>query len=368
VDTPGFNDTTRPDLEILDILATYLSASYANGVRIHGLILLHPISDNRMTGSSLRNIEMMKAMCGLASYHNLAIVTTMWPRAPDHAEKLVLERRDAELLADGRFFGDLVSGGAHLFRHNETGHRNDFKEATSARRIVDHLVCQSDMHAPDVLRLQKEIVDEGKTLGETTAGIAVAGELYKARRAHEVELGGLQAEMNSQLARVDASHAVQIRELQADVMKQLKKAEDSERALRRRMDEMHRDEERAWKRKIGELDEIFRQKLAEKQQELLDMEESLLEIRKDMARWAPDQRQSTSRQREQMALQIAEHEETVTSARAEISNNQNAYQKFKGQTGNILNGTANGVAAGLTSGVIAGEHTHGQPLSPEIQP
>jgi hypothetical protein len=342
--------------------------------------LLHPISDNRMTGSSLRNIEMMKAMCGLASYHNLAIVTTMWPSAPDHAEKLVLERRDAELLADGRFFGDLVARGANLFRHNETGRRNDFEEATSARRIVDHLVRQSDMHAPDVLRLQKEIVDEGKALGETTAGIAVAGELYKARRAHELELGGLQAEMNSQLARVDASHAAQIRELQADVLKQLKKAEDSKRALRRRMDEMHRDEERAWKQKIRELDEMFRQQLADKQQELLDMEKSLLEIRQDMARRAPNQRQSTSRQREQMALQIAEHEETVnhrqptsrqreqmalqiaeheetvTSARAEIANTQNAHQKFKGQTGNILNGTANGVAAGLTSGVIAGEH------------
>jgi len=132
------------------------------------------------------------------------------------------------------------------------------------------------------------------------------------------------------------------------------------------MDEMHRDEERAWKQKIRELDDMFRQQLAEKQQELLEMEEPLLDIRQDMARRAPNQRQPTSRQREQMALQIAEHEEIMTSARTEISNTQDAYQKFKGQTGNILNGTANGVAAGLTSSMIAGEPPD-QPSSPETQ-
>jgi hypothetical protein len=127
-------------------------------------------TNNRMAGSSLRNIEMMKAICGLASYHNLTIVTTMWPTAPDHAEKAVLERRNAELLADGRFFGDLFAQGATMFRHTENGRRSASEEAASARLIVDHLVRQSSMHRPaDVLRLQREIVDEGKMLGETAA-------------------------------------------------------------------------------------------------------------------------------------------------------------------------------------------------------
>jgi hypothetical protein len=219
--------------------------------------------------ASLRNIEMMKAICGLASYHNLAIVTTMWPSAPDHAEKAVLERRNAELLADGRFFGDLVARGATMFRHTENGRRSASEEAASARLIVGHLVRQSSMHRPaDVLRLQREIVDEGKMLGEIVAGIAVARELYRARQAHELELRNLEAEMNSRLAMVDAVYAAEIRELKEDVTKKLKAAEDANRALQRSMDEMHRDEAWAWKEKVRELEGLFREQLAEKKQEL----------------------------------------------------------------------------------------------------
>ncbi|KAF4221556.1 hypothetical protein CNMCM5878_008804 [Aspergillus fumigatiaffinis] len=64
IDIPGFNDTNRSDIETLSILASYLGASYANGVSIHRILILHPITDNRMSGSSMRNVEMMKKMCG----------------------------------------------------------------------------------------------------------------------------------------------------------------------------------------------------------------------------------------------------------------------------------------------------------------
>jgi hypothetical protein len=98
------------------------------------------------------------------------------------------------------------------------------------------------------------------------------------------------------------------------------------------------------------------------------MEASLLEIRKTMAQRAWNQTQATSQQqREQAAVQMAEQEEMVASARAEVSKTEDAYQKFKGQTGNILNGTANGIAAGLTSGMIAGERPPDPPPSTYMQ-
>ncbi|KAG7288271.1 hypothetical protein NEMBOFW57_007802 [Staphylotrichum longicolle] len=310
IDTPGFNDTNRSDVEILEILATYLGASYANGVRIHGLIVLHPISDNRMTGSSLRNIELIKAICGFTCYRNVAIATTMWPHAPDQADRAVLENRVAELVSDGRFFGDMVARGAALFRHNESGTRSASDQARSARHIVNHLVQQSKIRFPDVLQLQREMVDEGKVLSETAAGIAVAGELFQARRAHQRELEQLEVELNSQLAQANAAYAAQLQELQADVAARLMQAEDAKVALQKSMHEMHRDEDRAWRQRIKELDRRFRKQLAEKEQELLDMEESLMHIRWDMAR------------------------------------HQGLYGKFKAQTGNIVNGGTNGLAAG----------------------
>ncbi|KAF2246286.1 hypothetical protein BU26DRAFT_411294, partial [Trematosphaeria pertusa] len=196
VDTPGFDDPNRSNIDTLGILAAYLGASYANGVRIHGLILLHPISGNRMSGSGLRNIEMMKAMCGFTRNDNLAIATTMWPNAPDNAEAAILENREIELLTEEKFFGVLIAQGAALFRHNENGHRDSTDEHESARRIVDYLIDRSDIRAPDVLRLQHEMIDQGKRLGDTAAGIAVAADLQKARQAQLRQLRELETQMD----------------------------------------------------------------------------------------------------------------------------------------------------------------------------
>jgi hypothetical protein len=84
IDTPGFNDTNRSDIETLSMLASYLGASYANVVSIHGILIIHPITDNRMSGSTMRNVEMMKKMCGWASYQNLVVAPTMWPPRDSH--------------------------------------------------------------------------------------------------------------------------------------------------------------------------------------------------------------------------------------------------------------------------------------------
>ena len=344
---PGFNDTNRRDIETLGVLAAYLGASYANGVRIHGLIVLHPISDNRMTGSGLRNINMLKAMCNFTCYNNVAIATTMWPQSPQYAEKTSLEHREATLLADDRFFGDLIDRGATLFRHNEHGLKSAVEAAASARRIVAHLIHQSDIRPPDVLQIQREMVDERKALGETAAGIAADGELDRARRAHEMHLQELEEELRGQLAKRDASHAAELQELRAEVINRLEKVEEEKQALKKSMEDLHGEEERVWKQRIRELDDMFRQQLIQKQQELADMKHSLDAIHKDMARQA-----WTLRQRAQAAIQAIDHASMLGKAQEEISKVQEASKKFKAHTGNIVNGSTNGLAAGITSGLI----------------
>ncbi len=49
IDTPGFDDTNRSDVDTLKLIAHYLSVSYANRVCIGGIVYLHRISDNRVT-------------------------------------------------------------------------------------------------------------------------------------------------------------------------------------------------------------------------------------------------------------------------------------------------------------------------------
>ncbi|KAL2826698.1 hypothetical protein BDW59DRAFT_160889 [Aspergillus cavernicola] len=323
IDCPGFNDTNRSDIETLGILASYLGASYANSVRIDGIIMLHPITDNRIGGSSMRNINMMKKMCGWASYENLAVATMMWPQAGVH-DMAALEQREAELFTDQRFLGDLVTKGAAIFRHNESGRRDVNEETSSARRIIAHLIAKSDTNStPKVLRLQREIIDEGKTLGETAAGIAVARDLYAARKEHERQLRDLETELKAKMV----------------------KAEEEKKALQVSMQEMHEKEEKAWMEKIEALDQQFCAKIAQKEEELEELGESIREIRQD----AMISRQSVESEKE-----FAEHEEIISNTRREVVEARDAHGKLKAQAGNIANGAANGIAAGIATSVMTG--------------
>ncbi|GAW24133.1 hypothetical protein ANO14919_137140 [Xylariales sp. No.14919] len=349
IDTPGFNDTSRSDIDILGIFASWLGASYANGVRIHGLIVLHSIADNRMSGSNMRNLEMIKAICGFTSYANVIIATSMWPTAPTYPEKVTLENREAKLLGEERFFGFFTARGARVFRHNEDGSRDITREAASARYIVDQLVQQSELHIPDMLQLQREIVDQGKTLGETAAGIAAAGELYKERKSHEDQLQKLRAEITRRLHKSNDEYIAQLRELEADAEKKLKKARDDRHTLKQKMTDLHKTELRGLGEKMKEMDRLFRKEVSAREEELREMEESLREMRKDLARKSLEP--------------CVEHEKAVGEARERAARVRSAYQRFNDQfrdilmsgpqMDNVMNGAVNGIAAGVTSGIVA---------------
>ncbi|KAJ5102660.1 hypothetical protein N7532_003189 [Penicillium argentinense] len=362
IDTPGFNDTNRSDIETLSVLASYLGASYANGVSIHGIIVLHPITDNRMSGTSMRNVEMIKKMCGWTSYENLVVATTMWPprysfsnsgsgsyldTESQDQDRAALEKRETELFTEERFLGELVARGARVFRHNKNGRRDANEEMFSARQIVSHLITESDTSMPPALRLQREIIEERKTLGETSAGMAIAGDLYKARKEHEKQLRDLEEDLKGQLAQADASHVAELEDLKADIQKKLKKAEEEKESLRKSMTELHEEEERAWEEKIQTLDKQFREQIAQKEEELEELEDSIREIREETM-------SMSSRWSFEADKEYEGHENIVKAAREEVVQAKDAHEKLKAQTGNITNGLANGMAAGVTTAIVTG--------------
>lgn len=80
IDTPGFNDTNRDDQDILaDIGRRILSRQKP---AITAVLYLHRITDNRMAGSSRKNLQMMHALCGPGFHARVIIVTTMWNQVP----------------------------------------------------------------------------------------------------------------------------------------------------------------------------------------------------------------------------------------------------------------------------------------------
>jgi hypothetical protein len=157
-------------------------------------------------------MEMMRMICGWTSYENMAVVTTMWPDRSSATSDVAswgqclrvdsqttLETCEVEPITDERLLGEVVDKGAIIFRYNETVGKNLNAQILSARRIVANLVVDSDSPTcvQKPLRMQREIIDKGKTLGELVTRTAIAGELDRARRDHERQLRELETELRT---------------------------------------------------------------------------------------------------------------------------------------------------------------------------
>jgi len=78
VDTPGFDDTHKSDVEILTMIADWLNTTYKRNIKLSGLLYFHRISDNRMAGTPLKNLRMFQELCGHNALRNIILTTTMW--------------------------------------------------------------------------------------------------------------------------------------------------------------------------------------------------------------------------------------------------------------------------------------------------
>ena len=110
VDTPGFDDTYRPDTAIFRELAAWLAARYQEETRLTAIIYVQRITDSRVSGSILRNLAVMKRMIGIQNFPYLTLVTTMW----DIIEPGLGDARESELRKD--FWSDLIASGAKVAR------------------------------------------------------------------------------------------------------------------------------------------------------------------------------------------------------------------------------------------------------------
>lgn len=342
IDTPGFDDTDRSDAETLGVLAAYLSASYAQNVFIHGIVYLHSITTNRMGGSSKRNIDMFKALCGYSTYSNVAIATTFWNRQ----DRPTFLQREAELRDDSDFFAGIVAEGAQLFRHGEFS--QDVRQLQpSARSIVRHVVAQSRL-ASVVLLIQHELVDEHKTLDRTAAGIVVAGELHKVTKEYKRQLDELQENAKNTAREQSRSYQSDIADLGDEFQRKLRATKREHEVLALKMADLQQREQKALRDKLEATERDFAALLTRKEEELKDMEESLRLMREEEAA-----RQSSAI-RPKANQDIVEHESEVADLRKDNEDGQMALKKVRGVTKDIRGGVVAGVAGSLTTAVLTG--------------
>lgn len=119
VDTPGI-DPANPD-EILFELSNLLSEYYQRGISLRGIIILHRISENRITRVSTQFpqeiLRIVRHILGVTKLQNVTLATTFWRGHPEvigAVNERELREGWASLLESGatlgRFYGDRPSG------------------------------------------------------------------------------------------------------------------------------------------------------------------------------------------------------------------------------------------------------------------
>lgn len=163
IDTPGFDDTFRSEIEVLREVAVWLNRAYQNNIKLTGIIYFHPITETRMRHSALQNLRMFKKLCGEDGLGSVVLATTMWSQQKD----VPAENREKELLEDPRFWKHMIDRGSVVFRHDSA--------RKSAAEIVNYLIQKK---RPVVLDIRKEMIDKKMKLLNT----ALAARLQPKRK------------------------------------------------------------------------------------------------------------------------------------------------------------------------------------------
>lgn len=231
IDTPGFDDSTRKDTEVLRDIAGWMGVTYDKGIRLSGIIYLHNISHTRMAGSAMRNLFMFQKLMGQDCFPSIVLATSFW----SNVDPMIGADREKELISTDMFWGEMYKNGSKIVRH--TGDRQ------SALQILNILIRRKH---PIVTQIQREMNVERRELDETSAGEQLNADIIKLQKKHQEEMAQLHRDMEEAIATQNKEAASQIAKLQDDVKQQMIKAEeerkglqvDLERINKERMEEM----------------------------------------------------------------------------------------------------------------------------------
>lgn len=162
VDTPGFDDTEKSDMEILQMISDWLKKTYKKSIKLAGIVYLHKITDNRMAGAPHRNLRMFAQLCGDQGVKNVILVTTMW----DTIKIWTGAQWEHDLRRN--YWSHMIEKGALVARFRNT--------PQTAWKIIDMIIQES---TTEVLLLQEELVDLKLRLNETKAGIMLYSNLHE---------------------------------------------------------------------------------------------------------------------------------------------------------------------------------------------
>ncbi|KAG9602826.1 hypothetical protein KCU86_g1472, partial [Aureobasidium melanogenum] len=237
IDTPGFDDTNRTDSDVLRDIVFWLNAAYKESVKLSGIVYLHPIDHRRMTGSAYKNLRMFRKLCGDESLQTVVLGTTMWSHADNHAEE-----RLQELQNTAEFWGDMMAKGSRVFRHDDS--------RASAMKVISYIL---DQRKTTVLQIQRQMVDEGKSLIETSAGKELEKVLLQERERFEKRLKAAREEMEEAIQEGNRIAANEAAEQQEQLQKKITEAMQGAQELKISMEKLLEKKDAEYKEAMAEL-------------------------------------------------------------------------------------------------------------------
>jgi hypothetical protein len=257
IDTPGFNDTTRSESEVLQEVAYWLSAAYGRSdaptairFRLDGIVYLHSIADVRWSGSTRRSMNMLRSIVGPDSYNSIFLTTTFWDQVP----REVGNEREAQIISDMDKWRQFVhtSPKASVRRHDQ-----GYKTAMS---IVDAIL---DRGAKYDLLIQKELARPGATIHDTTAGKEAHMLWERDIERFRQELRHVRAALEGSRQESDAMLATEVERLKSSISQ-------GTNALKE-LDLPKEELERRWVSRNYHEVEMLQQKIADCQNTINDM-------------------------------------------------------------------------------------------------
>jgi hypothetical protein len=211
----------RSESEGFQEIARFLCQTYANGIKIAGIIYLHPITESRMTGTSMRNLRLLNAMCGKTSFSNLVLATSKWDRSWNPRDQRSARAREVELQKLD-LWGYMLRMGAKLYRHDNT--------KQSALRIVNHI---QSLEGNISLQIQQEMIQPNCNLDQTLAGQQVQKNLSETIGQYKVDLLELQNEYEKAMKSKDLNFMESIEKERHYLGEEIAKLEGAAKGLRR---------------------------------------------------------------------------------------------------------------------------------------
>lgn len=259
IDTPGFDDTERKDIDILRDIAAYLGGTYQRDIRLSGIVYLHRIIDPKMQGSAKRNLFMFRKLCGEECFNQIALVTAWWSQLQTADEGV---RREKQLIDTDDYWGYMRQNGSHILRHEVQNDR------ASALAILFTIISSQKTV---VLQIQKEMCKEGVSLQETDAGKQLNADIMEELKKHRKEVADLTHDLEDALKRHDEKSVADIQKLMSEHQERMKAGEESQKKMKidfQKLQAERQAEREAYEQKLDDKLKIAQEKLLEEQRKI----------------------------------------------------------------------------------------------------